>query len=107
MDNRQVLVNRASVLAQIRENAILLRAYGARRLGLFGSVVRNEARFDSDVDLVVEFETGKKTFDNFMGLANALEELFHRKIELITIESLSPYLRPYILREIEYVTLVA
>ena len=52
---------------------------------------------------LVEFEVGRKTFDAFMKLAFLLEDLFDRRVELITPESLSPYISPHILNEIEYV----
>ncbi|MBI5664740.1 MAG: hypothetical protein HZC49_06605 [Nitrospirae bacterium] len=42
-------------------------------------------------------------FKNFIHLAYLLEDVLHRKVELITPESLSPYLKPHILKEIEYV----
>lgn len=80
-----------------------VRALGVRRLGLFGSFVREAARPESDVDVWVEFEPGWKTFDNFMELAFLLEELFQRPVELVTPESVSPYIRPYIESELEYV----
>lgn len=44
------------------ENRTQLRALGVQRLGLFGSFVRSEQRADSDVDMLVEFEPGRKTF---------------------------------------------
>jgi len=53
----------------------------------------------------VEFESGCKTFDNFMRVALFLEELFARRVELVTPEALSPYIGPHILREVEYVPL--
>jgi predicted nucleotidyltransferase len=55
--------------------------------------------------VLVEFEPGHKTFDAFIQLAVFLEELFERHVELVTPESLSPYIGPRILKEIEYVTL--
>lgn len=54
------------VLKKLRENGNQLRGLGVKRLGLFGSLVRGEQNSDSDIDLLVEFEKGKKTFDNFM-----------------------------------------
>jgi uncharacterized protein len=80
---------------------------GVRQLGLFGSFARGEQRPDSDVDLLVEFAPGQKTFDNFMRLALFLEDLFHRRVELVTPESMSPYLRPYIMDEVEYASVAA
>ena len=78
-----------------------------KKLGLFGSFVREEQGVESDVDLLVEFEPGKKTFDNFIQLSFFLEDLFKRRVELVTSESLSPYIGPHIMNEVEYVTFIA
>lgn len=72
---------------------------GVQRLALFGSVQRNEARSDSDVDVLVEFLPGQKTFDHLLALGELLEQTLGQTVELVTVESLSPYLRPYILAE--------
>lgn len=70
-----------------------IRAFGVNRLGLFGSFVRDQAVPGSDVDLLVEFEPGLKSFLNFVNLGFFLEEILDRKVELVTYESLSPYNR--------------
>lgn len=84
-----------------------LRGLGVRRVGLFGSFVRGDQRPDSDIDLLVEFEPGRKTFDTFMELSFFLEEVLGHRIELVTVESLSPYMDPHILREVEYARIAA
>ena len=76
-----------------------VRALGVVRLALFGSVLRGEATADSDVDILVEFEPGAKSFDRFMTLAELLEDRLGRRVELVTTESLSPYIGPRILAE--------
>jgi len=96
--------SRDRVLALIREQQSALQALGVRRLGLFGSFVREEQRADSDVDFLVEFESDKKTYDNFIRLVFLLEDLLGRRVELVTPESLSPYLGPRIIKEVEYAT---
>ena len=95
------------VLTAISEHQVRIRALGVKRLGLFGSFVRSQQNAHSDVDLLVEFELGQKTFDNFMQLAFLLEDVLHRRVELITPESLSPYIGPHILKDVEYVALAA
>jgi predicted nucleotidyltransferase len=92
------------VLSLIADNADRIKALGVRRLGLFGSFARGEQRAASDVDLLVEFEPEQKTFDHFMQLAFFMDDLLQRRVELVTPESLSPYIRPYVLKEVEYVT---
>jgi predicted nucleotidyltransferase len=78
-----------------------IRRLGVKRFGLFGSFVRDEATPDSDVDVLVEFEEGAKTFKNFSDLADLLEELFNRPVDLLTPEGLSPFIGPKILKEVE------
>lgn len=95
------------VLAALRQSQSRLRALGVSRIGLFGSFVRGEQRPDSDIDLLVEFEAGRKTFDAFMELSFFLEDILQHPVELVTPESLSPYLGPHILKEVEYATLAA
>ena len=78
-----------------------IRAFGVQRLALFGSVLHDRARPDSDVDLLVQFQPGAKTFDRFIGLAELLELRLGRRVELVTPEALSPFLGPRILAEAE------
>ncbi len=82
-----------------------LQQLGVKRCGVFGSFARGQQTDQSDVDILVEFEPGKKSFDNFMHLAFFLEETLGRKVELVTPESLSPYIGPHILREVEYASI--
>lgn len=79
-----------------------LKRFDVKRCGLFGSFLRDRQNLQSDIDLLVEFEMGKKTYDNYIHLAFFLEELFGRPVDLVTPESLSPYIGPHILREVEY-----
>lgn len=90
------------VLALIREHQDKIKNFGVKRLGLFGSFAREQQSNTSDVDLLVEFEGSRKTFDNFMATVFFLEDLFERPVELVTVESLSPYIGRHILNEVEY-----
>lgn len=103
----EAVATREEILQVIRRNQAQIRSLGARRIGLFGSFVRGEQHADSDVDLLVEFEAGQRTFDHFIQLSFLLEDLLGRKVELVTPEALSPHIGPYILREVEYVSLAA
>ncbi|MBI2924429.1 MAG: nucleotidyltransferase family protein [Verrucomicrobia bacterium] len=94
-----------SIFELLSSNADRVRRFGVTRIGLFGSFVRGEAGEESDVDVLVEFQPERKTFDNFIGLATFLEGLFHRRVELVTPQSLSPYLGPRILEQVEYAAL--
>lgn len=59
------------------ENRDRIKDFGVKRIGIFGSVVRGEAKEKSDIDFVVEFERGMATFKNVCGLIDFLEELFN------------------------------
>ena len=61
-------------------------AFGVERLALFGSVLRDDARSDSDVDFLVQFSPGPKTFERFLALSELLEERLGRRVELATRE---------------------
>jgi predicted nucleotidyltransferase len=94
-----------TVLHLIEQRSQEIHAIGVRRLGLFGSFNRHEQNNESDVDLLVEFEAGRKNYAAFMRLANLLEETLGRPVDLLTLESLSPHIGPKILSEVEYVAL--
>lgn len=97
------LISKRDALRTIELSKKAIAALGVRRLGLFGSVVRDEATSQSDVDLIVEFQKGKKNFDRFMRLSFLLEELLSHSVELVTSEALSPHLGAHILKEAEFV----
>src|SRR4028118_195787 len=93
--------SKEQVVEQLDKAREQIQALGVRRIALFGSVVRGEARSDSDVDLLVEFIPEQKTFRSFMALSFLLEELLGHNVELVTTESLSPFIGPHILGEAE------
>jgi predicted nucleotidyltransferase len=97
--------SKAQLLTLLAQHQEQLRAFGVRRCGIFGSFVHDRQDPDSDIDVLVEFMPGQKTFDNFVHLAFYLEELFGRKVDLLTPEGLSPYIGPSIEREVEYVNI--
>lgn len=99
MNSAQMIVD------QITASKSALQQYGVTRIGVFGSVARGEATDESDVDLLVEFEPGKKTYRNFFGTATYMESLLDRPVDLITPQSLSPYIKPDILKDIRYVVI--
>lgn len=81
------------------ENKDILRRYKVKSIALFGSYVRNEQKEDSDIDFLVEFE--EDTYNNFINLISALEDLFKKEVTVVTVEDLSPYIRLYVLKEAE------
>ena len=94
-------LSRERVIERLAASEVEIRALGVKRLALFGSVLRGAARSDSDVDLLVQFFPGTKTFDRFLALSELLEQRLGRRVELVTTEALSPFLGPRILAEAE------
>jgi predicted nucleotidyltransferase len=89
--------DREEILKILEENQNVIRGYGVRRLGLFGSCARGECNEVSDLDFVVEFE--KKSFDAYMDLKLLLEKLFDCQVDLVISDSIKPRLRSLILGE--------
>lgn len=90
-------------LTQIRQNLCTIRErYGVARIGIFGSVARNEATAASDIDILVEFREGEETFNHFMDLKFYLEDLPGQKADLVIIDTLKPRIREAVLGEVAY-----
>jgi len=81
----------------------LKQKFGIKEFGIFGSYVRGEQEESSDIDILVEFKEGYKTFDNYMDLKFYLEELLGLRVDLVSKTALKPRLKPYILKEVVYV----
>ena len=89
-------------LTTIQDHLPEFRALGARRLGVFGSFARGEARSDSDVDVYVVFDDAKRTYDNFFALHERLEKLLGRRVDLVTDKSLTETKARLILPTVRY-----
>lgn len=72
--------------------------HGVRGVRLFGSFLRGQQKPDSDLDLLVEFESGRDLFD-LIELKQELESRLHRRVDVLTEKGLSPYIREEVLRE--------
>jgi predicted nucleotidyltransferase len=70
-----------------------------RRLALFGSVLHGDAKPDSDVDVLVEFEPGVRVGLRFFDIQEELSDLIGRKVDLNTPNFLSRYFRDQVLKE--------
>ncbi|MGB9628967.1 MAG: nucleotidyltransferase family protein [Thermodesulfobacteriota bacterium] len=77
--------------------------YKVKEIGVFGSHIKEKAKKRSDIDILVEFEEGHNSFDNYMELKFFLEELFGCKIDLVSKKALKERLKPHILSEVVYV----
>ena len=96
-------MQRDAILNTLKQHHADIKArYAVRSIALFGSVARNEDRPESDIDILVAFD-GPATSDRYFGVQFYLEDLLHRRIDLVTDKALRPEFRPYIEREAIYV----
>lgn len=86
-----MVLDAQEIVNQVAQRALELRRLGVRRLALFGSLARGNARPDSDADFLVELEP--KSFDRYMDVKFLLEELLGRRVDLVTFEGLKPSIR--------------
>ena len=92
------------VLSELKCHIADIRdTYKVRRIGVFGSVSRQEDSPESDIDILIDFIPGNEKFRAFLGLADVLEDILHRPVDLITVNSLSPYMRPVIERDVIWI----
>jgi len=96
------LLNSVKIIKIIKEKSKDIKKYNVKKIGLFGSFVKNKQHKKSDIDIIVAFD--KETFDNYMNLLFLLERIFKRKIDLIIEKDLHPELN-YVKREVKYVRL--
>ncbi len=91
------------LLDELKLNKDLIEAmaaqFGARRLRVFGSVARGDERPDSDVDFLVELPRGYDLITQRLPLTQNLEDMLHRKVELIPEHELNPHIREQVLKE--------
>ena len=93
-------MKRDDILTRLRERRREISdRFAVEHLGLFGSAARDELRDDSDVDVLVSFR-GRATFDGYMGLKFYLEDLFGRKVDLVTEKGLKPRIRPHVEKDL-------
>ena len=76
----------------------ILKRYGVKRAAIFGSVVRGEAKADSDIDILVEIESDMSLLD-FVGLKIEIEEALGKKVDLVEYSTIKPLIKERILSE--------
>lgn len=88
-----------AVLNERRDQILAIAdKHGARNVRIFGSIARGDSRQESDVDILVQMQQGR-TFLDLVALWQELEELLGCKVDVISEEGISPYLRDRILAE--------
>ncbi|MDE1857356.1 MAG: nucleotidyltransferase domain-containing protein [Candidatus Micrarchaeota archaeon] len=96
------IIDREEILRLLGSSKKTIREFGVRQIGLFGSYASGKNGPDSDIDILIEFEKGRKDFHSYMGLKHFLEDLFGRKVDLVIKDSVRPELRGSILGGVVY-----
>lgn len=93
-------MTRDDVLALLRTHkATLAQRFGITRLALFGSLARDQATDDSDIDILVQFD-GSPDWQRYFGTQGYLEDLLGRPVDMTTNQNLRAEIRPHVEREI-------
>jgi len=95
-------LNSKEIIKKIEEKSKDIRKFNVKKIGVFGSYIKNKQHKKSDIDILVTFD--KETFDNYMNLLFLLEKIFRRKIDLVIEKDLHPELN-YVKKEAKYVRL--
>jgi hypothetical protein len=98
------MITTEEIINKIRSKKNEIKKFGIKNIGLFGSFSKNIHTEKSDIDILIDFEKERESFDNFMGVYDLLENLFNNnKVEVVTKNGLSPHIGKYILNDVIYV----
>ncbi len=86
------------IKARRKEILDIAKKHGAKTIRLFGSLARGNGGKDSDVDLLVSMQPGSSLLD-IIAIKQDIEDLLKRKVDVVTTDSLSPYIREEILKQ--------
>ena len=100
MTNVSLMTTPLTILRQRGDE--IRKRFGVARIGVFGSYARGEEKPESDVDILVEFRKGEKSFDHYIGLKFYLEDLLGLKVDLVMKSAIKRRLREPILSEVVY-----
>ncbi len=88
-------MQRDDVLRRLKDNETALRTRGVSHAALFGSVVRDEQRLDSDIDIMLEFDpTARVTIVDYAEVKEYVASLFDEPVDVVSRDGLKPYVRP-------------
>jgi predicted nucleotidyltransferase len=95
-------VSKKDIEKILRRNKAILKKYKVNKVGIFGSFATGKTKKKSDVDLLVEFEDVIDLFD-FVHLTDEIQKVLKVKVDLSTPDAIKPYIKPMILREVEWI----
>lgn len=90
------------IITFFKSNKHEFEKYGVNKIGLFGSYAKNQEDENSDIDVLVEFKEGNKTFDNYMDLKFYLEDSFNKEVDLVICGNIKEDFKKEILGSARY-----
>ncbi|MDI6839497.1 MAG: nucleotidyltransferase family protein [bacterium] len=99
--NRKSITKITKILSLRKDD--LQERFKIKEIAVFGSYVKGKQNQKSDIDILVDFEHGYKTFDNYMELKFFLEEVLNTKVDLVLKTAIKEEIKSYILTEAVYV----
>jgi len=98
------MITKEFILSTLKLSKQEFSKYGVCKVGLFGSYLHGVQNKGSDIDILIDFEPEAENYDNYMAVYDIFENLFsNEKVEIVTVNGLSPYIGPKILKEVVYV----
>ncbi|MHA1967065.1 MAG: nucleotidyltransferase family protein [Candidatus Hodarchaeales archaeon] len=94
-------IQKKEIIEKLVKHFSKIEKFGVEKIGIFGSLLKGETI--GDIDILVSFRENEETFQNLMELYYFLLDALNAQIDLVTTNALSPYIGPYILREVEYI----
>ena len=94
-----VIMKLGPVISKQRENILkIAKAHGATNMKIFGSCARGDEQPGSDLDLLVELESGRSLLD-IIAIKQDIEDIINRRVDVVTADALSPYIREEIMKK--------
>jgi uncharacterized protein len=95
-------MDKSTIKQLLIKNKQLLKQYGVRKIGLFGSYLHHMETDNSDIDLLVDADENMSLL-RFSDLQLKLTQIFGHKIDLVSINGISKYIKPTVMKEVEFV----
>jgi uncharacterized protein len=95
-------MNKFTIKTILIKNKKLLKEYGVRKIGLFGSFLHQKETENSDIDLLVDADENMSLL-RFSDLQLKLSHIFGHKIDLVSVNGISKYIKPTVMKEVEFV----
>ena len=102
LGDNKFMLTKNDIVTAMQDNMGEIKKYGVKKIGIFGSAARSTQTSDSDIDILVEFQKGKKGFDNYMELKFFLEKLLRQRVDLVIQDALKIRIKDSILKEVSY-----